>query len=132
MSTRNVLISSVVFLLLGCGSFNQITINQIRFTEQVSTTTGSGSQEPAAPRSLVNAELLCGPFTLPELPPVPELPIKELSRLSPANLTALDTLQQKHIEDLRKYIASTRKLIKIAHDRYLEDCQSISKTTSTP
>lgn len=128
MRTRTYLLPVCILLLLGCNSFNRLNYTQlVVHPPQLDKEVGARPAtvelaEPTTQEVHTDTPLMCPPYVFPNLPPVPELPLKELAKVAPSNMKALDAIQQKHIEDLRAYISATRKLIRFSHEKYIEDC----------
>lgn len=128
MKTKTLVVFPLaVLLLLGCNSFNRFTFTNVEYRSSFNAQV-EPSHSNAVTSEVAAGPLMCPPFVFPDLPPVPELPIQQISSLSPSNVKELDAIQQKHIEDLRHYITTTRKLISFAHTKYIEDCQSAAKS----
>jgi hypothetical protein len=136
MKARNIFVACL--LLAGCNSFNNWNWEiyrdeqSNRWTDadmQRLTQAMQRTQAASAPRVVSEEGLQCPLYALPELPEVPKLPIPQLAKV-PANAEAIDAIQQKHIEDLRRYITSTRKLIRMSYDKYLEDCRNKNHSSS--
>lgn len=128
MNTKSFVTAGVIVMsLFGCNSFNRTTFTEIQLypaaDSKANVSWPATDEQPPIERTS-KKELLCPPYVFPELPPIPELPLRELAKVSPANMKALDIIQQKHIEDLRAYISKTRKIIQFSHQEYIEDCQA--------
>jgi hypothetical protein len=70
---------------------------------------------------------MCPRFEFPALPPTPELPIDALKRLNHTDQIGIDNLMMKHIDELRQYIATVKKIQQDAKERYLIKCVNFTK-----
>lgn len=70
----------------------------------------------------------CGVYTLPLLPKIPELPLRELAKIDPSDSEALDRIQTQHIAELRIYIGRLKVDIRESHNRYLSACYAHLET----
>lgn len=64
----------------------------------------------------------CTMYVQPEVEKVPPTPLKEYAQIKPGEYERRIDLLLKHIEELRLYIASTRKLHSEAFKRYDLNC----------
>lgn len=108
----------------GCGSFNTYLLPSYLVlpadTKQVKPEVVTIPVQKETPAT--DTKPNCPVFQLPVLPKVPELPLKELSRTSPADMEAMDRIQIKHIEELRGYAAKYRQTLNTSYRKYLETC----------
>ncbi len=72
------------------------------------------------------SELVCPPYLMPNLEKTPELPLKELMKIDPNNIEALDKIQSQHISDLRDYITKIKTDIRNSHNDYIKKCYASS------
>lgn len=136
MNTR-FLASLVVLVLVGCNSFNNWNVGTELQPRQPppGTTTLSApaltSREAAQTmETQQGSEMLCYVFTAPELPNIPPLPLAELARAPAGNPELIDAIQQRHIEDLRRHITETRRILREAYDKYLDECRARQRKTT--
>ena len=98
------------------------------------TTTTSASQPTRAgrtpgatlPRTRLNAQAspqpACTGFVMPQLPAVPEAPLRELDAVQQGDTAALLTIAEKQIVDLNHYIVRLRNTLDAAYLDYLHRC----------
>lgn len=118
MKTKKFILSiSVVAIgLVGCGSFNHYALPEgsvFLLQSPAQARTGPAEVQPDT----------CVMFKMPDIPPMPELPLQELSKIDPRDSEAIDAIQQKHIADLRQYVINTNKTITRAYRVYQLSCK---------
>lgn len=135
---KNVFVLVGLVLLLGCQSFNKVSygIHSSSTDLQYSGMNMTPEQIDAAVERHRQVEIYCGTYTMPWLPPTPEVPVEALNKLNPKSTKpadvaqqkkidkALDELQQKHIEELRKHILVVKQILKNSYERYLLECRN--------
>lgn len=112
MKTKRLILTGAVvtLALLGCSSFNRYT-----FPNAVFTVPGPAHAYAAAPQAAPPAGVPenCI-FKMPDLGTAPELPFDELAKIDPYDAQSIDNIQQRHIEELRRYIVSSRRKLESA------------------
>lgn len=112
MKTKRLVFTGAVVTvaLLGCSSFNRYT-----YPNAVFALPGGGAQAhaatPPAPPPGVPDNCI---FRMPELGSAPELPLDQLAQIDPYDSNSIDNIQQRHIEELRRYIMTTRRKMESA------------------
>lgn len=130
MSKFLTLIGGVVVLVSGCYSFNTYNIKDTgEGTDALAKNKTITTNTPVSLISTAHATPVplqlkpsCPPFILPPLPPTPPLPHDELVTIDSNDDAAIDSIQQKHIEDLRNYIVKVKQTIITAQRDYNEKC----------
>lgn len=131
------LTASLFWLLTGCTVVKAQVSYEFNFAE-------SRPPEPKviAPKAPVveppahsqNILLRCKPFELPADSGTPPLPLKELADQHRRRAALNDPLgdaddiiqrQNAHIRELRLYIATYKKRLKLKHQQHLEECQVV-------
>ena len=112
--------------IAACSSFNNNNFNAPPSTVPPSNDSdflsrGSSTDKPTTPTDRKPCD------TLPYLtfPPAPNLPTKELQ--SAPNLAALETIERKHISDLRAYIGELKRSQQNSQLKFYEKCDVVSK-----
>lgn len=148
MKRRTFLLPFVIFILLGCGSFNNhyhsttLSATSAESTSVLSTNTATATRHrewapgdrpqhgtiiEGAGEGEKHSRWLCPPFIMPKLPTRPLLPLDQLRRIKPSDVKAIDDLQQKHIEELRIHIRDVEKKIREAQEKQLEECKKVEQ-----
>lgn len=135
---KALLTAGLFWSLAGCTVVKAQVSYEINFTE--TKIPESKVTAPKAPvvESVVHSQnmvLKCKPFELPTDLGTPALPIKELteqhrkrSGLNDPLGDADDIIQRQnaHIRELRLYIATYKKRLKLKYQQHLEECQVVS------
>lgn len=114
-------------LLSSCYSFNRITIPRedvkanADLTRTIDKMVAKVNEEP-----LKKTVLLCPSFTLPIIPKTPPVPYDELIAIDSKDVSAIDRIQQKHIDDLRTYIVQLKQQYKTAQAEHASSCSFMS------
>ncbi len=130
MKTHNLVLILSCCLVIGCHSFNRILIDENGEEVPISKIVREKKLKKVRTREPIEGEKtpsLCTIYLLPDLAPIPELPIRELKKIKPNNNKEIDRIQLEHIERLRLYIIDLKKTIKDSHDIYLSNCIDTEK-----
>lgn len=110
-------------LLMGCysiGNYTQYVQNDTHIG-----TDGATQQETQAKHE--HLVLGCPLYVPPTHPPLPEIPLDELKRVSSKNDKEVQAILASHIKALREYAVNRRKDDEIYYKRYLSECTSALK-----
>ncbi len=113
--------------LASCNSFNRIALVETNTSYQhwESRPGGLEGRKPIINEDgTPNATEVCPIYKLPAIPKTPELPIKELEKISPDDTEALDAIQRKHIEELRLHIMRVKAAMAKSQIEYLNNCKA--------
>jgi hypothetical protein len=78
-------------------------------------------------REIQKPTVVCPVFVLPEVGDMPEIPLKELAKISPTDQKAMDRIETEHIAKLRLFIIHYRETLRDSHNSYLNTCFSVDK-----
>lgn len=112
----------------GCGNFNTYLVPQYVLVAPVKEQLEPKPEVIPVKKEVVVAvgtKPSCAVYHMPVLPKMPVLPIKELARIAPNDMDAIDRLQLKHIDDLRDWAIKYRHVLTTSYKQYLDACGAV-------
>jgi len=136
----HIVIASIIFVLGGCGSFNNsfntypppipkespMEMSSVVMEPDEDVTAPAIIPIKIAPKATENVSKPCSVSPYPTPGKFPELPIKA-AQGAEGDPYALERIWRKHVDELRSYISERRRLQREARETFTEKCETVGK-----
>lgn len=112
-------ITSVTVFLMGCYNIGS-------YTHYVQNNTHTTTAAHALP-SHAHTKNTCTLYVPPVHPPLPDIPMDEIKRVSSHNTREVQSMLTAHIRALREYAVNKRKTDEQHYNKYLSECANMLK-----
>lgn len=104
---------------LGCGQNPTIKTDILKNNLTANSTT-TAVKEISVPASAIDHKVMCPKYILPELPPVPKLPPKEV--LTGLDKDQLNVVLYQNVRSHQERVLVARKILYTSYEDYLKSC----------